>query len=304
MKRRGGGKIVTIGSMTSISALTSDLVDASTKGAVVQLTKSLAIAWAKDNIQVNSILPGWIDTDLTRGARQHIPGLNDRVLQGTPAGRWGEPMDLAGTAVFLCGRRQRLHHRYRAARRRRLLQLDVLAGVAMTFCFCSPRPLMPSVIMIARLEEYRSGLDAHADARRRAGGDDVPGHERMYWLTCDTICATLKIMVRVLPTGRCLPFQAQAHTSSLCGSVISSAAVRAMVRSGCAVEALAFVPLAGGHLESMLADVIHHVVAGDDLERLVQGHVLRLGADYHAPSSTSQSSLVEFLLGPRRRRAC
>ena len=64
----------------------------------------VAIAWAKDNIQVNSILPGWIDTDLTRGARQQIPGLNERILQGTPAGRWGEPADLAGTAVFFCGR--------------------------------------------------------------------------------------------------------------------------------------------------------------------------------------------------------
>ena len=104
MKRRGGGKIVTIGSMTSIFGLGVGPAYAATKGAVVQLSKSLAIAWAKDNIQVNSILPGWIDTDLTRGARQQIPGLNERILQGTPAGRWGEPADLAGTAVFFCGR--------------------------------------------------------------------------------------------------------------------------------------------------------------------------------------------------------
>jgi len=104
MKRRGGGKIGTIGSMTSIFGLALGSAYASTKGAVVQLTKSLAIAWAKDNIQVNSILPGWIDTDLTRGARAQIPGLNERILQGTPAGRWGEPADLAGTAVFFCSR--------------------------------------------------------------------------------------------------------------------------------------------------------------------------------------------------------
>jgi 2-deoxy-D-gluconate 3-dehydrogenase len=104
MRRRGGGKIVTIGSMTSIFGLALGSAYASTKGAVVQLSKSLAIAWAKDNIQVNSILPGWIDTDLTRGARAQIPGLNERVLQGTPAGRWGEPLDLAGTAVFFCSR--------------------------------------------------------------------------------------------------------------------------------------------------------------------------------------------------------
>lgn len=104
MKRRGGGKIVTIGSMTSLFGLGPGAAYAATKGAVVQLTKSLAIAWAKDNIQVNSILPGWIDTDLTRGARQQLPGLNERVVQGTPAGRWGEPADLAGTAVFFCSR--------------------------------------------------------------------------------------------------------------------------------------------------------------------------------------------------------
>ena len=104
MKRRGGGKIVTIGSMTSIFGLGVGPAYASSKGAVVQLTKSLAIAWAKDNIQVNSILPGWIDTDLTRGARTQIPGLNERILQGTPAGRWGVPTDLAGTAVYFSSR--------------------------------------------------------------------------------------------------------------------------------------------------------------------------------------------------------
>jgi 2-deoxy-D-gluconate 3-dehydrogenase len=102
MKRRGGGKIVTIGSMTSIFGLGVGPAYASSKGAVVQLSKSLAIAWAKDNIQVNSILPGWIDTDLTRGARAQIAGLNERIVQGTPAGRWGVPADLAGTAVFFC----------------------------------------------------------------------------------------------------------------------------------------------------------------------------------------------------------
>ena len=67
----------------------------------VQLTKSLATAWAGDNIQVNAVLPGWIDTDLTRGARQQIPGLHDRVLALTPAARWGDIDDFAGVAVFL-----------------------------------------------------------------------------------------------------------------------------------------------------------------------------------------------------------
>jgi len=102
MQRRGGGKIVTIGSMTSIFGFDVGPVYAATKGAVVQLTKSLAAAWAKDNIQVNSILPGFIDTELTQGARRNIPGMSERVVSRTPARRWGEPGDLAGAAVFFC----------------------------------------------------------------------------------------------------------------------------------------------------------------------------------------------------------
>jgi 2-deoxy-D-gluconate 3-dehydrogenase len=74
---------------------------AASKGGIVQLTKALATAWAADNIQVNAVLPGWIDTDLTRRARQEVPGLHERVLARTPAGRWGTPEDHAGIAVFL-----------------------------------------------------------------------------------------------------------------------------------------------------------------------------------------------------------
>jgi 2-dehydro-3-deoxy-D-gluconate 5-dehydrogenase len=101
MQRRGGGKIVTIGSMTSLFGFDVASVYAASKGAVVQLTQSLAMAWAKDNIQVNSILPGWIDTDLTQGARKMLPALHDKVLDRTPAKRWGTPQDFAGVAVFL-----------------------------------------------------------------------------------------------------------------------------------------------------------------------------------------------------------
>jgi 2-deoxy-D-gluconate 3-dehydrogenase len=67
---------------------------------VVQLTKALSTAWAKDRINVNAILPGWIDTELTRQARIDVPGLHERVLARTPYGRWGVPEDLAGLAVF------------------------------------------------------------------------------------------------------------------------------------------------------------------------------------------------------------
>ncbi len=101
MRKAGGGKIITIGSMTSLFGHAFSMPYAATKGGVVQLTKSLAISWAPENIQANAILPGWIETELTQGARLHLPDLNDRVLARTPAGRWGVPDDLAGTAVFL-----------------------------------------------------------------------------------------------------------------------------------------------------------------------------------------------------------
>jgi 2-deoxy-D-gluconate 3-dehydrogenase len=71
------------------------------KGAMVQYTRSVATAWAEDNIQVNCFLPGWIDTDLTVKAREQIDGLHERVLARTPAKRWGTPGDFEGIAVFL-----------------------------------------------------------------------------------------------------------------------------------------------------------------------------------------------------------
>jgi 2-deoxy-D-gluconate 3-dehydrogenase len=101
MKRAGGGKIVNIGSMMSLFGASFAGPYGASKGGVVQLTKSLAAAWAQDNIQVNAVLPGWIDTALTRRARQEVAGLNERVLARTPAGRWGAPDDLGGIAVFL-----------------------------------------------------------------------------------------------------------------------------------------------------------------------------------------------------------
>ena len=101
MKRAGGGKIVNIGSMMSIFGASFVAPYGASKGGIVQLTRALACAWARDNIQVNAVLPGWIDTALTQRARKDIPGLNDNVLRRTPAGRWGAPSDLAGIAVFL-----------------------------------------------------------------------------------------------------------------------------------------------------------------------------------------------------------
>jgi len=101
MQRAGGGKIINIGSMLSIFGASFAAAYGASKGGIVQLTRSLAAAWAVDNIQVNAVLPGWIDTDLTVAAREQVDGLHDRVLTRTPAGRWGVPADLAGVGVFL-----------------------------------------------------------------------------------------------------------------------------------------------------------------------------------------------------------
>ena len=101
MKKGGLGKIINIGSMMSIFGAPFAAAYAASKGGIVQMTKAMATAWAKDNIQVNAILPGWIDTALTRRAREQIDGLHDNVLRRTPAGRWGVPDDFAGIAVFL-----------------------------------------------------------------------------------------------------------------------------------------------------------------------------------------------------------
>src|SRR6185437_7154267 len=101
MLKAGGGKIINTGSMMSLFGASYAAPYATSKGGIVQLTRSLAVAWAKDNIQVNAILPGWVDTDLTRQAREQVTGLNDKVMTRTPAQRWGSPDDFAGIAVFL-----------------------------------------------------------------------------------------------------------------------------------------------------------------------------------------------------------
>tara|TARA_Y100001960_G_scaffold86176_3_gene92277 strand:+ start:3008 stop:3775 length:768 start_codon:yes stop_codon:yes gene_type:complete len=101
MKENGGGKIINIGSMTSIFGLDWAVAYASSKGGIVQMTKTLAVSWAKDNIQANSILPGWIHTDLTQGLKDNFRDRYDHILTRIPHERWGEPNDLAGTAVFL-----------------------------------------------------------------------------------------------------------------------------------------------------------------------------------------------------------
>ena len=101
MQKAGGGKIINIGSMYSLFGGAFTVPYAASKGGIVQMTKGLAAAWAKDKIQVNAVLPGWIDTELTQNARRVVDGLHDNVLRRTPAGRWGDIDDMAGIAAFL-----------------------------------------------------------------------------------------------------------------------------------------------------------------------------------------------------------
>ncbi|QCB45764.1 glucose 1-dehydrogenase [Hydrogenophaga sp. PAMC20947] len=101
MKQAGAGKVINLGSMLSIFGASFSPAYGASKGGIVQLTKSLAVAWAPDNIQVNAILPGWIDTELTRKGRAEVQGLHERVLSRSPTGRWGTPEDFEGVAVFL-----------------------------------------------------------------------------------------------------------------------------------------------------------------------------------------------------------
>ena len=102
MKRQGGGKIINIGSMFSVfGGGGSGAPYSSSKGGLVQLSKSLAVAWAKDNIQSNAILPGWFMTELTSDIPVRQPERYDMISHRIPTGRWGEPDELKGAAVFL-----------------------------------------------------------------------------------------------------------------------------------------------------------------------------------------------------------
>jgi len=101
LRRAGGGKIINIGSLNSLLAAPHNVPYTASKGGIMQLGRGLATAWAGDNIQVNTILPGWIETEMTVTAKAAVPGLAEGVVARTPAGRWGTPRDLAGLAVFL-----------------------------------------------------------------------------------------------------------------------------------------------------------------------------------------------------------
>ena len=102
MKSQGGGKIINIGSMFSIfGGGGSGAAYSSSKGGVVQLSKSLAVAWAKDNIQSNAILPGWFMTTLTADIPVKQPERSELISRRIPTQRWGKPEELQGTVVYL-----------------------------------------------------------------------------------------------------------------------------------------------------------------------------------------------------------
>jgi len=102
MAERKAGKIINIGSMYSYFGSAVIPSYSAAKGAIVQLTKSMAIELASYNIQVNAIAPGWFTTDMTAPVRSpEMKEMNDEIILRTPAGRWGEPEELVGTAIFL-----------------------------------------------------------------------------------------------------------------------------------------------------------------------------------------------------------
>ncbi len=102
MATRKRGKIINLGSMYSYFGAGPIPSYSAAKGAIVQLTRSMAIELAPHGIQVNAIAPGWIETDMTAAVRtEALKAMNDEILARTPAGRWGQPEEMAGTAIFL-----------------------------------------------------------------------------------------------------------------------------------------------------------------------------------------------------------
>lgn len=97
----GGGAILNIASMFAFFGAPHAPAYAASKGGVAQLTKSLAIAYAKEGIRVNALAPGWIETAMTAVPRAN-PERNAELMGRTPMGRWGTPADLAPAALFLC----------------------------------------------------------------------------------------------------------------------------------------------------------------------------------------------------------
>jgi len=100
MLKKGKGKIINIASVLSFQGGVNVVAYAASKHGIAGITKALANDWAKKGINVNAIAPGWFVTDLTE-ALQKDPERSKSLIARTPAGRWGDPIDIAGAAVFL-----------------------------------------------------------------------------------------------------------------------------------------------------------------------------------------------------------
>lgn len=98
--RYSRGSVVNIASLTSFFGSRGNPAYGASKAAIVQLTKSLAVAWAPDGIRVNAIAPGWVETSMTQRIKENA-SLDAAILARSPMGRWGTPEDIAGVALFL-----------------------------------------------------------------------------------------------------------------------------------------------------------------------------------------------------------
>jgi len=96
-----GGAVLNICSMYSFFGAPHAPAYSASKGGIAQLTKSLAVAWAREGIRVNAIAPGWIESAMTAVPRAN-PARNAELIGRFPTGRWGTPEDLTGPALFLC----------------------------------------------------------------------------------------------------------------------------------------------------------------------------------------------------------
>ncbi|WP_020210123.1 gluconate 5-dehydrogenase [Gilvimarinus chinensis] len=104
MIKRGGGKVINICSMMSELGRNSVGAYAAAKGGLKMLTRNMATEWAKHNVQVNGIGPGYFATSQTAPIRVDGNPMNEFIISRTPAGRWGDPEDLQGATVFLSSR--------------------------------------------------------------------------------------------------------------------------------------------------------------------------------------------------------